>query len=36
VMEETAKKRGLPFLRVAGQALVRLACRRARKKGSSK
>jgi len=31
VMEETAKKRGLPFVRLGGRALVRLACTRARR-----
>lgn len=31
VMEETAKKRGLPFVRLGGKALVRLACTRARR-----
>lgn len=30
VMEETAKARGLPFVRLGGKALVRLACMRAR------
>jgi len=34
VMEETAKKRKLPFLRTAGRILVRQACRIARKKGN--
>lgn len=31
VMEETAKARGLPFMRLGGKALVRLACTRARR-----
>lgn len=35
VMEETAKKRGLPFIRLAGKAMVRLACWRARKGNGS-
>lgn len=32
VMQETAKARKLPFLRLAGRRLVRMACARARKK----
>lgn len=36
VMEETAKARGLPFLRMAGKTLVKLACRRARQKAAQK
>ena len=32
VMEETAKKRGLPFIRTAGRALVRMACWKAKRK----
>lgn len=32
VMQETAKGRGLPFLRAAGRKLVRIACARARRK----
>jgi hypothetical protein len=35
VMEATAKKRGLPFLRMAGRTLVRMACRSARRKSNS-
>lgn len=35
VMEETAKKRGLPFMRIAGRTLVKLACRSARQKSNS-
>lgn len=31
VMQETAKKRGLPFVRTAGRAMVRLACWRAKR-----
>lgn len=31
VMQETAEKRGLPFVRTAGRALVRLACWRAKR-----
>jgi hypothetical protein len=31
-MEETAKKRGLPFIRTAGRALVRMACWKAKRK----
>lgn len=31
VMEETAKKRGLPFVRTAGRAMVRLACWRSKR-----
>jgi hypothetical protein len=34
VMEETAKKRGLPFMRAAGAAMVRVACWKARRKGN--
>lgn len=34
VMEETAKKRGLPFLRTAGRSMVRIACWKARRKGN--
>lgn len=34
VMEETAKKRNLPFLRTAGRALVRIACWKAKRKGN--
>ena len=36
VMEQTAKKRNLPFLRTAGRILVRQACRIAKKKGNGK
>jgi hypothetical protein len=36
VMEETAKKRKLPFLRTAGRALVRIACWKAKRKGNGK
>ena len=36
VMEETARKRKLPFLRTAGRILVRQACRIAKKKGNGK
>jgi hypothetical protein len=36
VMEDTAKKRKLPFLRTAGRILVRQACRLARKKANNK
>lgn len=32
VMEETAKKRGLPFIRTAGRALVRMACWKAKRR----
>jgi hypothetical protein len=32
VMEETAKQRNLPFLRVAARQMVRLACWKARRK----
>lgn len=34
VMQETAKARKLPFLRMAGRKLVRMACNRARKKSA--
>lgn len=34
VMEETAKKRKLPFLRTAGRTLVRIACWKAKRKGN--
>lgn len=34
VMQETAKSRKLPFLRLAGRKLVRVACNRARKKSA--
>lgn len=34
VMQATAKKRGLPFFRLAGKTLVRIACHRARKKAN--
>lgn len=34
VMEETAKKRNLPFLRTAGRSLVRIACWKAKRKGN--
>jgi hypothetical protein len=36
VMEETAKKRKLPFLRTAGRTLVRIACWKAKRKGNGK
>jgi hypothetical protein len=36
VMEETAKKRGLPFLRAVGRKLVKMAVRRWQKKANSK
>jgi hypothetical protein len=36
VMEETAKKRKLPFLRAAGRTLVRIACWKAKRKGNGK
>jgi hypothetical protein len=36
VMEETAKKRKLPFVRTAGKTLVRIACWRAKRAGNSK
>jgi hypothetical protein len=36
VMEETAKKRNLPFLRTAGRILVRKAVRNWQKKGTGK
>jgi hypothetical protein len=36
VMEETAKNRKLPFLRAAGRTLVRMACRKASRKGNNK
>lgn len=36
VMEATARKRKLPFLRTAGRILVRQACRISRKKGNGK
>jgi hypothetical protein len=32
VMEETAQKRGLPFIRTAGRALVRMACWKAKRR----
>jgi hypothetical protein len=36
VMEETAKKRKLPFVRTAGKTLVRIACWKAKRAGNSK
>jgi hypothetical protein len=36
VMEETAKKRKLPFVRTAGRTLVRIACWKAKRAGNSK
>jgi len=36
VMEETAKARSLPFLRVIGRKLVKMAVRRWQKKANSK
>jgi hypothetical protein len=36
VMEETAKKRKLPFLRTACRTLVRIACWKAKRKGNGK
>jgi hypothetical protein len=36
VMEATAKKRKLPFLRTAGRTLVRIACWKAKRKGNGK
>ena len=35
-LEEEAKKRNLPYISLAGKTLIRLAIRRARKKGNSK
>ena len=35
VMQAEAKRRKLPFLRLAGRTLVKIAVRRARKKGNS-
>jgi hypothetical protein len=36
VMEQTAKKRKLPFVRTAGRTLVRIACWKAKRAGNSK
>jgi hypothetical protein len=36
VMEQTAKKRKLPFVRTAGKTLVRIACWKAKRAGNSK
>lgn len=35
-LAEESKKRGLPYISLAGKTLIRLAIRRARKKGNSK
>ena len=35
VMQAEAKRRNLPFFRLAGRTLVKIAVRRARKKGNS-
>ena len=36
VMEQTARKRKLPFVRTAGKTLVRIACWKAKRAGNSK